>query len=298
MKTRTNLFFILLSSYVVLQFLWWGYHLIELSQLVEVNSAVSERRVLMILGEGLVFFALLIYGIWRIRKSIQRDIQLSLRQTNFILSITHELKTPIASIKILVQTLLKHELPVDKRNELLSKALEENKRLELMIENILQAANLENKSLKPEKSLFVFSVFCQEIIDRYHKIHGKSFIEFQLVEDAELNADRFMMEVIIINLLENAIKYAGVDSNIILYCHQDGNSFVFGVKDSGPGIQMAQREHIFNKFYRIGNEETRTQKGSGLGLYLVKQFIELHNGRINCVENLPTGANFQIVLHT
>ena len=61
---------------------------------------------------------------------------------------------------------------------------------------------------------------------------------------------------------------------------------------------MAQREQIFNKFYRIGNEETRTQKGSGLGLYLVKQFIELHNGRINCVENLPTGANFQIVLHT
>ena len=224
------------------------------------NKLIFYSFKLMILGEGLVFFALLIYGIWRIRKSIQKDIQLSLRQTNFILSITHELKTPIASIKILVQTLLKHELTVDKRNELLNKALEENKRLELMIENILQAANLENKSLKPEKSLFIFSVFCQEIIDRYHKIHGKSFIEFQLVEDAELNADRFMMEVIIINLIENAIKYAGIDSSIILYCHQDGNSFVFGVKDSGPGIQLAQREQIFNKFYRIGNEETRTQK--------------------------------------
>jgi K+-sensing histidine kinase KdpD len=297
MKTRTNLFFILLSIYVVLQFLWWGYHLIDLSQRVELNSAISERRVLMILGEGAVFFALLIYGIWRIRKSIQKDIRLSLRQTNFILSITHELKTPLASIKILVQTLLKHDLNAEKRNELLKKALEENTRLELMIENILQAANLENKSLKPEKSLFIFSAFCQEIIDRYHKTHGTPFIKLQLAEDAELNADRFMMEVIIINLLENAIKYAGIDSNIVIYCRHENNAFIFGVKDNGPGIHVAQREPIFNKFYRIGNEETRTQKGSGLGLYLVKQFTELHKGKISCLENQPVGADFQITLH-
>ena len=85
MKTRTNLFFILLSSYVVLQFLWWGYHLIDLSQRIEVESAIANRRVMMILGEGAVFFGLLIYGIWRIRKSIQRDLDLSLRQSNFIL---------------------------------------------------------------------------------------------------------------------------------------------------------------------------------------------------------------------
>ena len=296
MKTRTNLFFILLSSYVVLQFLWWGYHLIDLSQRIEVESAIANRRVMMILGEGAVFFGLLIYGIWRIRKSIQRDLDLSLRQSNFILSITHELKTPLAAIKILVQTLLKRELGEDKKNELLKKTLEENNRLELMIENILQTASLENKALKPEKSSFKFSVFCQEIIERYHKTNGIPFIELHLNEDAELYADRFMMETVLINLLENAIKYAGIHSNIVVYSSKENDRFIFGVKDNGPGIPKEQRDQIFKKFYRIGNEETRTQKGSGLGLYLAYQFTLLHDGKISCIDNQPTGANFQVSL--
>ena len=296
MKTRTNLFFILLSSYVVLQFLWWGYHLIDLSQRIEVESAIANRRVMMILGEGAVFFGLLIYGIWRIRKSIQRDLDLSLRQSNFILSITHELKTPLAAIKILVQTLLKRELGEDKKNELLKKTLEENNRLELMIENILQTASIENKALKPEKSSFKFSVFCQEIIERYHKTNGIPFIELHINEDTELYADRFMMETILINLLENAIKYAGIHSNIVVYSSKESGRFVFGVKDNGPGIPKEQRDQIFKKFYRIGNEETRTQKGSGLGLYLAYQFTLLHDGKISCIDNHPTGANFQISL--
>jgi len=296
MKTRTNLFFILLSSYVVLQFLWWGYHLIDLSQRIEVESAIANRRVMMILGEGAVFFGLLIYGIWRIRKSIQRDLDLSLRQSNFILSITHELKTPLAAIKILVQTLLKRELGEDKKNELLKKTLEENNRLELMIENILQTASLENKALKPEKSSFKFSVFCQEIIERYHKTNGIPFIELHINEDAELYADRFMMETVLINLLENAIKYAGIHSNIVVYSSKENDRFIFGVKDNGPGIPKEQRDQIFKKFYRIGNEETRTQKGSGLGLYLAYQFTLLHDGKISCIDNQPTGANFQVSL--
>ena len=97
MKKGTSLFFILLSSYVILQFLWWGYHLIDLSQQVDSVNSTANRRVLMIIGEGSVFFLLLLFGIWRIRKSIQNDLQLSFRQTNFILSVTHELKTPLAT---------------------------------------------------------------------------------------------------------------------------------------------------------------------------------------------------------
>ena len=298
MKKGTNLFFILLSSYVILQFLWWGYHLIDLSQQVDPVKSTANRRVLMIIGEGSVFFLLLLFGIWRIRKSIQNDLQLSFRQTNFILSVTHELKTPLATKKILLQTLLKHPLDETKRIELLKKTLNENQRLELMIENILHAARLENKAIKPEKSTLSFLAFCLPIIDRYHKINGENFIELQYASDVEINADPFMLEAILINLLENAIKYAGIQSSFVVYFFQENNSFVFGVKDLGPGIPKDQREQIFEKFYRIGNEETRTQKGSGLGLYLVKQFVELHQGKVLCLDNEPKGTDFRITLKT
>ena len=296
MKKGTNLFFILLSSYVILQFLWWGYHLIDLSQQVDSANSTANRRVLMIIGEGSVFFLILLFGIWRIRKSIQNDLQLSFRQTNFILSVTHELKTPLATEKILLQTLLKHPLDETKRIELLKKTLNENQRLELMIENILHAARLENTAIKPEKSILGFLAFCMPIIDRYHKINGVNFIELQYATDVEINADPFMLEAILINLLENAIKYAGIQSSIVVYFFQENNSFVFGVKDLGPGIPKDQREQIFEKFYRIGNEETRTQKGSGLGLYLVKQFVELHQGKVLCLENEQKGTDFRITL--
>jgi signal transduction histidine kinase len=296
MKKGTSLFFILLSCYVILQFLWWGYHLIDLSQQVDSVKSTANRRVLMIIGEGSVFFFLLLFGIWRIRKSIQNDLQLSFRQTNFILSVTHELKTPLATKKILLQTLLKHPLDETKRIELLKKTLNENQRLELMIENILHAARLENKAIKPEKSTLGFLAFCIPIIERYHKITGVNFIELQYTSDIEINADPFMLEAILVNLLENAIKYTGIQSSIIVYFFQENKSFVFGVKDLGPGIPKDQREQIFEKFYRIGNEETRTQKGSGLGLYLVKQFVELHQGKVLCLENEPKGTDFRITL--
>jgi K+-sensing histidine kinase KdpD len=296
MNNKTRFFFIILSTYIILQFAWWGYHLIELSQKTEATPDASMRRVGMILGEGMVFFIILIFGLWQIRKSIQKDILLSRRQSNFLLSITHELKTPIAAKKIMIQTMLKHDLNLEKRQELLKKSLEENERLELLIENILHASSLDNKAIQPVKSTFKFSELAEQIVDRIHKNYGKNFIQVNIESDAELKADRFMFEAIFSNLLENAIKYAGIESQITLYAAQEENKFVFGVKDEGPGVPLAHQTEIFSKFYRVENEETRTQKGSGLGLYIVEQFAALHKGKITYSDNKPKGANFKITL--
>ena len=97
-------------------------------------------------------------------------------------------------------------------------------------------------------------------------------------------------------LVENAIKYAGQEAYITLYAAQEENKFVFGVKDEGPGVPLAHQTEIFSKFYRVENEETRTQKGSGLGLYIVEQFAALHKGKITYSDNKPKGANFKITL--
>src|SRR5690554_7481691 len=106
MKKQTAIFFYILGAYVVLQFVWWGYHLIELTSEIKTPDA-QQKRIIMIIGEGLVFFFLLLLGLWKIRSSIQKEMRLSKRQNNFLLSVTHELKTPLTSNKLYLQTLLK-----------------------------------------------------------------------------------------------------------------------------------------------------------------------------------------------
>ena len=139
MNRRTALIFYVLSAYVVIQFLWWGYRIIELTNELAKESTEISSRVRMILGEGSVFLLLLLIGIWQIRRSIRKELKLSTRQNNFLLSVTHELKTPLAANKLYIQTIQKRDLSKEQTNDLLKKSIEENARLEYMIDNILNA---------------------------------------------------------------------------------------------------------------------------------------------------------------
>jgi K+-sensing histidine kinase KdpD len=296
MRKQTNFLFYVLSAYVFLQFLWWGYHLIQLTQLTGPEGINVSRRVWMIVGEGSVFLLLLILGIWKIRSSIQREVQLSQRQSNFLLSVTHELKTPIASTKLFLQTLNKRNLSTEKLEEITEKALEENERLERLIENILNATRLENNLLSPTRENFQFSELANRIVNRYHKSVARSFISLNLKHDAELYADPFLIETILSNLIDNAIKYAGIDAKISLFSCGSNGKFTFGVSDEGPGISKNDKEQIFEKFFRSGNEETRTAKGSGLGLYIVKEYAALLNAELTFRNNIPNGCIFELIM--
>lgn len=296
MNRRTALIFYILSVYVVVQFVWWGYHLIELTEEVAEESAQISKRVTMIMGEGAVFLLLLLVGIWQIRRSIKKELHLSERQNNFLLSVTHELKTPLAANKLYIQTITKRDLTKEQTNEILKKAIEENVRLERMIDNILNASRLENNALKLEKEKFSLSDLIRDVANRFNAIRNENLVKIEIEDAISIKADRFMMEAVLNNLIENALKYAGTKGNVTVYAKRKEGQIVFGVKDNGPGIPKENKSEIFNKFFRIGNEETRTQKGSGLGLFIVKQLVKLHNGTIICLDNIPLGTNFQITL--
>lgn len=292
MKKQTTVIFYLLSAYVLLQFIWWGFHLIQLSQnSVNTNEAVN-RRILMILGEGTVFIAILLFGLYKIRSSIKKDLELSGRQSNFLLSITHELKTPITSSKLFLQTLLKRDLKEEKRNELITKSLGENERLESLIDNIINASRVENNAIKAIKTKINLCTLSQKIINRSvcKNVHNK------IPVDTLIQADEFMLETILDNLLENATKYAGDGASISLYSKLNKTKIIVGVQDEGIGIAVPERENIFSKFYRIGNEETRTTKGSGLGLFIVSEFAKLNGGSVAFKENIPKGSIFEVTL--
>lgn len=296
MNKRTAIIFYILSVYVVVQFIWWGYHLIELTEEVAEASNQISKRVIMILGEGAVFLLLLIVGIWQIHRSIRKDLALSERQKNFLLSVTHELKTPLAANKLYLQTITKRKLSGEQQAELIQKAIEENVRLERMIDNILHASRLENNALKIVVAPFSLTDLIKNIQLRFNAFLGENAIQIQIPEKLEIRGDQFIIETALNNLVENALKYAGKQAKIELYAFRDGPKVVFGVRDNGPGVPKEHQQEIFKKFVRIGSEETRTQKGSGLGLFIVSEFIRMHKGTVTYIDNQPTGANFQITM--
>lgn len=296
MKKKANFFLVLLIIYVLLQFTWWGNLLIRLNSQVAISESDFQRRVWMIIGEGSVFMVLLLLGILKIRQVILKEISLTQRQSNFLLSVTHELKTPISSVKLFLQTMYKHELPEEKKSDLLKKALDENERLGLLIDNILHASRVENKSLQVVNGNFDLSELLMTIVDRFHKRQSSEFILMEFEKEQQFFGDPFIIEMIVVNLLENACKYAGLSSNICLFMRKTNTHLVFGVKDEGPGIPVSERDSVFYKFYRIGNEETRQKQGSGLGLFIAAEFALLQGGTITCKENNPKGTIFEVTL--
>jgi two-component system, OmpR family, phosphate regulon sensor histidine kinase PhoR len=292
MKGRTAVILYVLSAYVILQFIWWGYHIIDLTQEVTGDATDVNKRVTMILGEGAVFLLILVVGIWYVRKSIIKDIKLSERQSNFLLSVTHELKTPLASSKLYLQTIVKRELEKEQREQLLVKAIEENDRLERMIDNILNASRLENKALQVNPETFELKPLAKSSIDRFKQLAPSAMFKLAIEEKTTINGDRLLIETILNNLIENALKYAGRSAEITIFS-KNGQ---FGVSDNGAGVALEDQTEIFKKFYRSGNEDTRTQKGTGLGLYIVSKLVQLHGGTITYSDNQPNGARFTIEL--
>lgn len=295
MKKQTSIFFYVLAAYVVLQFIWWGFHLIQLSQELADSQDQSQRRVMMIVGEGSVFFLILLFGLWKVRNSIQKDIALSQRQNNFLLSVTHELKTPLASNKLYLQTLIKRrELPNEKQEELLNSALLENKRLEGMIENILTAARLESHNMVVNRETMNLSERLTKIVQQWSK--ERAAVQLAIEPDVTAKIDPMILEVVVLNLLENAIKYSPAQKGkgIEVALEQRNQEVLLHIKDQGVGVLELHRKAIFEKFFRVGSEETRSQKGSGLGLYIVAQLLSMHDAGIECLPNTPQGTHFKI----
>ena len=250
----------------------------------------------MILGEGFVFILILMAGFWQIQKSIKKEIELSQNQNNFMLSITHELKTPLTSIQLALQTLSsRRELKEPQKQALVDKAIAENDRLKILIDNIINASRLDNKGISTDKTDVDMILVLKEIIKNYEKRYNIKSIRLDADESAIVYVDAFMIETSINNILENAIKYGGAQE-IKISLKKKGANCLISIFDRGPGIKEPHQNAIFNKFFRIGNEETRSKKGSGLGLYIAKQFIQLHGGDVFYQQNEPVGSIFTISL--
>jgi signal transduction histidine kinase len=316
-RSRSILILGVLFGYILLQFLWWEVLLVKhTGQIIDLKQKISEltvtnesklieeieflhqkkkMQVMMIVGEGTVFLLLLVFGIYKIKQAQDKETTLNNQQKNFFLSITHELKTPIAATKLQLQTLQKQKLPEQTQQELITNALIETERLNTLIDNVLLASRLDAGEFIFILQKQNISELILKIINRYYKKEISSGeLRFKIDETIFAEVDETTFPSIITNLIDNAIKYSPVHKEIFVELLNEKHTAVLSIRDKGCGISNNDKEKIFNKFYRAGNEETRSAKGTGLGLYIVNYIINNHNASITIKDNQPKGSVFEI----
>lgn len=317
-KAPKTVLFYLLGVYVLAQFCWWAYMLVDLNaeiyqlklQLLELNVAsIPEKQILkaeldqklslkiwMVLGEGAVFITMLLIGFWAVRKSIVKELRLADQQKNFLLSVTHELRSPLAAVKLQLQTLATRDLPEEGRNKLYHRALNDTDRLEKLVENLLLVNKVESGKLPKEATVVNLTQFVEDLLVKYYaEAFQENKIKFKSGEELSVYFDELPLQSVIFNLIDNALKY-GNGSDIEVQLTERDEKVELHVIDSGPGVPDTEKPKVFERFYRIGNEEVRKTKGTGIGLYLVKLLVERQDGSVKLKDNIPTGAVFIVTL--
>lgn len=257
-----------------------------------------KRQRSMIIGEGIVFFMILAFGIWVLNRAWRHEVALARQQRNFLLSITHELKSPLASIRLAFDTLRKRQLNQNQVKLISKNATKDVDRLHDLVNNILIAARLESRFELSKLEVNINDLVENLVSQMRNKFPNTRFALHIDNDKPIIKADQMALTSVVINLLENAVKYcpstseSGIEINLK---RQQGN-IILEVADQGIGIPDEEKQNVFKKFYRIGNEDTRETKGTGLGLYIVKSIIQAHRGSIEVKDNKPQGAIFHIKL--
>ncbi len=286
---KSLLIFYFLLLYALLEMFWWGTVVVEL----------QPQRMAMVMGEGAVFVFLLCVGAYFIHASIKKETKLHEQQQNFLLSVTHELKSPLAAIKLSLQTILKRDLEKPMRNSLLNNSLKDIERLDDLVENMLLATKIESRTYSFPKEEFDFSELVTKITDRLqvHSCGNEQLINARIAEGLWVRGDKFALSSVVTNLVENAVKYSGPCAEIAVDLCQNDGKIILTVSDKGPGIPDSEKLHIFDKFYRVGDENVRKSKGTGLGLFIVKEVLQNHDADISVKDNAPQGAIFEVTFN-
>ncbi len=303
---RTYLLFGALTLYILLQFLWWAVLLVrketEMAHLaLEVKALGGDtdhpldasRAMRMIVGEGLVFFVLLLGMLFLTFRTIRRDLGLARAQRNFLLAVTHELRTPIAAVKLQLQTLSRKGLAEDQRAMLHAQALTEADRLGVLAEKVLLATSAEEGGLALDLAPVEVMALMRAVVERAQvQIAPRHSIMLTGPQHFTAHTDAQALCSIADNLIENAAKYAPPGTRIGVEIITGPEGWRLVVSDEGPGIPPDDERRIFEKFYRGGNEETRKAKGTGLGLYIVQRLTQRLGGAIQVRQAVPQGAIF------
>jgi signal transduction histidine kinase len=251
--------------------------------------------------EGPFFVVVVLAGLAVIARSLRTERELKKRQQNFLAAITHEFKTPMSTLRLLIETALFRPLSSEKQKNYLERMSSELNRLEQTSEQVLAAAQLEHSASAPILESLELNSVVQGIVGKARhslEARGAHLTVNYSPEPLPVSLDARAFSVVVNNLLDNAVKYSpSVPKEVKVGLERQNDLIFVHVDDEGIGIPEAELKRVFERFYRVGNEMTRESKGVGLGLHLVKSITEAMNGWVR-VEANPTGkgTRFTVVL--
>lgn len=263
---------------------------------VDAIQKQQKAKVAQYVGEGVIFMLLILVGAVFVYRATRRQLQLNHQQQNFMMAVTHELKTPIAIAKLNLETLLKRRLEEAQQQKLIQNTLQEANRLHVLCDNILLASQIDSGHFKVNREVMNLSQLIRLCADNFAQRFPLWNFRQSIIEDVYIKGDTLLMELAINNLIENAVKYSPRQSTITIGLQQNNQEAALTISDEGQGIADEQKQKVFDKFYRDENENTRKTKGTGLGLYLTLHIVKDHKGSIKITDNTPTGSNFIVTL--
>lgn len=246
----------------------------------------------MVAGEGIVFLGILALGVIMVRRAFRRESELVAKQKTFLHSVTHEFKSPVASMRLQLETLQKRSLTPEQQQQALANAIDDTERLDMLIEKILMAARIDSGELPLHLEFTNISEKLKEVIEQISRSYPQRKVVTNIKENVSLNIDSWAFNSIVTNLMENAFIYSPADKIVEINLTSDSNNVHLSVKDNGIGIAANEKQKIWQKFYRA--DATQGYKGTGLGLYLTDYFVRAHKGTITVKDNKPEGSTFEI----
>lgn len=318
-KKLRLIFFIywFLLAYILAALVWWFIALDRQNrsmtryQLEQLNAAApgygkdasaiyarKKRKTAQYAGEGITFLLLIAAGAVFVFRAVRRQLKQSQQQQNFMMALTHELKTPIAVAKLNLETLQKRKLDEQQQQRLLQNTLQETNRLNALCNNMLLSSQMDAGGYRITNEETDFSELVSSCVLDFITRFPQHHIHRQVKDEMFVLGDRLLLQMLVNNLIDNAIKYSPKEGVISILLTEEDNKVHLQVKDEGRGIAAGEKEKVFTKFYRVGNAATKAARGTGLGLYLSKKIAQQHNANIFVTDNKPMGSIFTVVLHS
>ncbi|MBM3789784.1 MAG: HAMP domain-containing histidine kinase [Acidobacteria bacterium] len=273
--------------WILLMVVWIRWYLEKHAQLRKMAERISVPGEVDSLGwlpliEGGILLALILAGATIIFVYWNKQQRLNKMQRAFVSNVTHELKSPVASIQLALETMALRELSEEKRREFLGMMLDDAGRLNALIDRILRAARIEKRHGKYSFESTSMRRFIEEVLNQDRHLFEKDghTVALERGKDARVALDREAMHVVVSNLVENAARYSPRGSSIRLRLHRDLRSCRLDVIDSGEGISRKDLKNVFKMFWRGGETQSAHTRGTGLGLYIVSNIVKAHGGRV------------------
>jgi signal transduction histidine kinase len=249
--------------------------------------------------EGALLLTLILAGATLIFIYWSKQQRLNRMQRTFVSNVTHELKSPVASIQLALETMALRDLSEDKRREYIAMMLDDADRLSMLIDRILGAARIEKRRDRYQLETVSIRHFLEEVLTEDRHLYEKDgrAIVLDPGRDARVSIDRSAMRVVLANLLENAACYSPKNTVIRLRVHRDLRSCRLDVIDSGHGIHDKDLKNVFKMFWRGSEDQTSHVRGTGLGLYIVRNIVKDHRGKVwASSQGAGRGATFSVRL--